>query len=399
MRKKTGVKAIFLGMLFCALLYFSNNFGLIDIEKTAIITAVGIDLSEKDPEEYEVTVQIAIPQASATSQDNEKAVLSAEGATVSEALHQIGDITGWYPNLSFCNLIVLGEEMLAVDANVCLDYFAKTLKIQYSACVAACEGKAKELLDAITPLDNISSFAIQKILLKNPGMTSDVATVNIKNFSVGYYSPSSSAYMPYIRAVPAGRADGQSGETGGGQSGAQGGGEEEKVFDASFTALFKDGFFVGMLDDHETKTFNLLKESVKENFLIVDDVEIDGMKTDYLLNVTHNRCKMKLEVENGAPVLRVDAHIFARVEDRSTYEKREGLQSNALMPEAVARKAEENFVKYLSSIVKKSRESGCDVLELDNKLYRFNNADYAALREDLYERLQLDVRVSFTGAK
>ena len=260
MRKKTGVKAIFLGMLFCALLYFSNNFGLIDIEKTAIITAVGIDLSEKDPEEYEVTVQIAIPQASATSQDNEKAVLSAEGATVSEALHQIGDITGWYPNLSFCNLIVLGEEMLAVDANVCLDYFAKTLKIQYSACVAACEGKAKELLDAITPLDNISSFAIQKILLKNPGMTSDVATVNIKNFSVGYYSPSSSAYMPYIRAVPAGRADGQSGETGGGQSGAQGGGEEEKVFDASFTALFKDGFFVGMLDDHETKTFNLLKE-------------------------------------------------------------------------------------------------------------------------------------------
>lgn len=398
MSKKIGVKVMLFGMIFCALLYFSNNFGLIDIEKTAIITAVGIDISEKDESEYEVTVQIAIPQASNTSTENEKGVISADGATVSEALRQIGDITGWYPNLSFCNLIVLGEDLLVGDVNVCIDYFSKTLKIQDSACVTACQGKAKSLLKDVTPLDNISSFAIQKILLKNPGMTSDVATVNIKDFSVGYYSPASSSYMPYIRAIEVegggeSKTDGAGSGSGGGQK------EKEKVFDASYTAMFKDGYFVGMLDDHETKTFNLLNESVKENYFIVDDVEMHGVKEDFLLNITQNKCKMRLKVENGAPVLHVTAHLYARVEDRSTYEKREGLQSNAIIADAVTKKAEEDFVEYLGAIIKKSRESGCDILELDNRLYRYNYDDYGKFHGRLYDEMQLDANVTFTGVK
>ena len=56
--KKIGINVMLFGLIFCALLYFSNNFGLIDIEKTAIITAIGLDTAEN---EYEVTVQIAVP--------------------------------------------------------------------------------------------------------------------------------------------------------------------------------------------------------------------------------------------------------------------------------------------------------------------------------------------------
>ncbi len=395
MSKKAGVKLFLFGMIFCALLYFSNNFGLIDIEKTAIITAVGIDLSDQDPREYDVTVQIAIPQASNQSAGNEKAVISAEGATVSEALRQIGDITGWYPNLSFCNLIVLGEDLLVTDVNVCVDYFAKTLKIQDSACITACEGKAKTLLKDVTPLDNISSFAIQKILLKNPGMTSDVATVNIKDFSVGYYSPSASSHMPFIRTIEVESAMGSEN----GAESSSGTKQKEKVFDASYTAMFKEGYFSGMLDDHETKTFNLFKESVKENYFIVDDVMIGDREEDFLLNITQNSCKINLKVENGVPILYVDAHLYARVEDRSVYEPREGLESNAILPTAAAKKAEEDFVKYLTSILRKSRESGCDILELDNLLYRYNNKDYARFHEKLYDCLQVNARVRFTGVK
>ena len=46
------IKLVFalLGLVF--LLFFSNDFGLIDIEKTAIITAVAVDLSENG--EYKI---------------------------------------------------------------------------------------------------------------------------------------------------------------------------------------------------------------------------------------------------------------------------------------------------------------------------------------------------------
>ena len=108
MKKKTSLKLFVIVIAFCAMLFFTNSFGIVDIEKTAIITAIGLDKKE---EEYEITVQVAVPQASTASQENNKAVISATGATASEAIHQIGDITGWYPNLGFCNLIILGESM------------------------------------------------------------------------------------------------------------------------------------------------------------------------------------------------------------------------------------------------------------------------------------------------
>ena len=394
--KKIGINVMLFGLIFCALLYFSNNFGLIDIEKTAIITAIGLDTAEN---EYEVTVQIAVPQASNATKENDKAVISATGATASEALHQIGDITGWYPNLGFCNLIVLGEDLLVGDVNVCVDYFSKTLKLQDSACLTACEGKAKDLLKAVTPLDSISSFAIQKILLKNPGMTSDVATVDVKTFSVGYFSNAASSHMPFIRAIEVGGA--KSGKAAGEGEEQSGGGsqEPEMVFDAAYTAMFKDGYFVGMLDDHETKTFNVLNEKVNENFFIVDDVPIGENRENFLLNVSDNKCKVKLDIENGVPVLKVNARLFVRVEDRTAYQKEEALKSNALLPEPVAKKAQEDFVKYMLGIVKKCRESGCDLLELDNKLYRHHHKEYERMRRTLYDDLQLRVNVEFSGVK
>ena len=393
MQKKTSLKLFVIVIAFCALLFFTNSFGIIDIEKTAIITAIGLDM---EGEEYEITVQVAVPQASTATQENSKAVISASGATASEAMHQIGDITGWYPNLGFCNLIILGETMFEDNIAKGLDYFSKTFKLQDSACLAACEGKAKDLLKTATPLDNISSFAIQKILLKNPGMTSDVATVDIKDFSVGYYSNQSSAFMPLIRSIEVpGTEDTQ--KAGGGESG--GSGKGNKVFDASYTLLFKNGMKAETLDDHETKTFNLLREKVKQSTFIVDDVEIDGEKENFLLNIISNRCKLSLRFDGAQPVLKIDARIITRVEDRTTADKRAGLESAVFVPDEAAAKAESDFAGYMESILEKCRRSGCDLFELDNRLFRYHHKMYEAYTGKLYDTLKLELNVDFTGVK
>lgn len=181
-------------------LFFSNDFGLIDVEKTAIITAIGVDLAESG--NFELTVQIAVPQVSSSQSENKKAIVSCEGDTVSFALHEIGTRTGWYPKLSFCNLIVLGEKMLNEgDVTAIVEYFARTVKIQDSAILTACEDTAKELLQVSTPLDNLSAFALQKILIKNPGQANDVFAANIKFFSIGLYSQSGASLIPYIRKI------------------------------------------------------------------------------------------------------------------------------------------------------------------------------------------------------
>lgn len=392
MKKKTSLKLFVIVIAFCAMLFFTNSFGIVDIEKTAIITAIGLDKKE---EEYEITVQVAVPQASTASQENNKAVISATGATASEAIHQIGDITGWYPNLGFCNLIILGESMFKENVAKALDYFSKTFKLQDSACLAGCEGNAKDLFATATPLDNISSFAVQKILLKNPGMTSDVATVDIKDFAVGYYSAAGSGYMPYIRSIEVAETQ-SSQKAGGGEDGA---GKGNKVFDASYTLLFKNGVQAETLDDHETKTFNLLHEKVKQSTFIVDDVEINGAKENYLLNIVDNKYKVCLRFDGAQPVLVMNAKILARVDDRTSTSKEEGLQSPVYLPDEAARKAEEDFRMYVDSILQKCRNTQCDLFRLDDMLYRYHRKQYGAYSGKLYDMLKLELEVGFTGVK
>lgn len=179
--KYVKTKLIIAALFFVFVFFFSNDFGLIDIENTAIITAIAIDSAEDG---YEATAQIAVPEATNKNSENKKAQISGTGSTIGAAIKDIGDKSGWFPNLQFCNVLIIGEELTHSNVFKVLDYFSKTLRVQDSAMVVTTDKKAKELLEASTPLDNISSFALQKILLKNPGFDSDVAETDIKNFCI-----------------------------------------------------------------------------------------------------------------------------------------------------------------------------------------------------------------------
>ncbi|MGN1062009.1 MAG: hypothetical protein ACI4RO_02680, partial [Candidatus Scatosoma sp.] len=60
-----------LAVTFLAVLFFSNDFGLLDIQKTAIVLAVGVDREENT---FVVTSQIAVPAASADSKASAEAI-------------------------------------------------------------------------------------------------------------------------------------------------------------------------------------------------------------------------------------------------------------------------------------------------------------------------------------
>ena len=278
-------KAKFVMLLILALFvfFFSSDFGLIDVEKTSIITAIAID--KEDNGDYLLTAQIAVPEATDTNSENLKTQISGKGSTVGEALKDLGDLSGWFPKLSFCNLIIIGNELAYDNVIKVLDYFAKTLRVQDSALVALSENTAKELLNLSTPLDNISAFALQKIMLKNTGFDRDVADTDIKTFCSNHYSFSSSAYMPIIKVVKAGEdngnksSGGSSSESGGGQSGSTISSQNkstDNLFDAKTTALFKNGVKVGELDPDLTLAFNSLTSNFKGTTIPLKEVSNKG---------------------------------------------------------------------------------------------------------------------------
>ncbi len=405
-------KFIMLALAFIFIFFFSSDFGLIDVEKTSIITAFAIDL-EKDGK-YTVSAQIAVPEATDTNSENQKALLSGSGYTIGEAIKDLGDISGWYPKLSFCNLILVGEEFKDINVITVLDYFAKTLRLQDSALIAFTQGKASELLQLASPLDNISSFAIQKVILKTDGFDADVAVTDIKTFCAGYYSRCNSSIMPLIKRQPSDENQGKSSNSSdssssGGQSSSSGGSSQEQgqtktdgkfLFNAKTTALFKNGLKVGELDDNLTLIYNALTQKINGTTFAINDVPFkDNELCNYLLSIMTSKRKICLEVDNNNPTLNVDLTLYCKINDQNSAQSDRTMSENLPLPQPLIDRATKEITDLVKELIETSVKTDCDFLNIKEKLYRFNHKQYSRFSENVLSAMQTNINVTISGQK
>ena len=120
MHSRNSVRYYLILAAIVTFLFFSNDFGLIDIQKTAIVMAVGID---REGPTFILTTQIAVPQSSDQGEQAQAVQIESRGETIADAFNQINAKTGWYPKLVFCNLVVLGEQMIKSNVFDALDFF------------------------------------------------------------------------------------------------------------------------------------------------------------------------------------------------------------------------------------------------------------------------------------
>ena len=407
---KSKILFVLIGILF--LFFFNNSFGIVDIEKMAIITAIGIDMEE---DKYSVTAQIAVPEEDSTHTEKKKSHIVGKGLTIGDAIREISDNSGWYPQLVFCNLIVLGKDLGDENVLTSLDYFAKTLRIQDSALVVYSTEKANKLLSETTPLDNISSFALQKILYKKSGFNKDVAEINIKEFCSMYYSRSSSSFMPIISKVQLNSSSGdeQGGGGGdkiqmggmtasGGSSGSSSGGESDGniLFSAKTTALFKNGVMVGALNEDQTIVYNILRNKFSNSTLSIANVNDNlAEKTNYMLNVLKSSSALSFDVDSENITLNVKVNLFCKIGDQNSKSSHHSLSKNEPLPDSVKKALEEKIYNDVFSFFQTLKQTDCDMLKLDEKLYRFHHEYYPTHKDNLLEKIALNISVFVSGQK
>ena len=124
-------------------LFFTNDFGLLDIHKTAIITAVGIDY---EGGEVKVTAQIAVPKPSQSGDSIEYTEIQGSGITAADALNEINSKTGYYPKLLFCKLFLIGESCQSENLFRILGCLYRKNFSELTALVAMCKGNAEDML-------------------------------------------------------------------------------------------------------------------------------------------------------------------------------------------------------------------------------------------------------------
>ena len=380
---------------FAMLLFFTHDFGLIDIEHTAIIVALGIDRG--DDEKYEISAQIAVPQASTSSSSNSESIISAKGSTIGEAIDKIAVNTGWYPLFAFCNLIILGESSLNGNVMDVINFFIRSDRIPDSASLCACEGTAKKLLLSNTPLDSVTSFALLKILEQDYAKLDRIANINVKNFVSEYFSPSSRGFIPLVKKVKSGdsknASEGGSGSSESGGSGGENSGDESDVYDASSAVFFSRGKPVGVLTPEETLLFNLRDKNSIDTFIKLENAEVDGQKTDLLIEIDETEKKYGFKFDNGLPVYEIKMNVQCRIVGANAVSPVSELYPAAEVPDEILRATEKKITETLEKLYRKLQISDCDLFGIKNVLYKFHYDKYEKMKDDVLKSTVLKTDV------
>ena len=391
--KRTAPKfALFLGgaLLFA---FFSNDFGLVDIQKTAVILAAGID---KSGEGYELTAQISVPKGAETTGGTASVELSGKGETVADCLMMMYADSGWIPKFDFCSLVLLGEEAAKEGAMPALNYFLHNEYMSDNCAVAVAEGSAGEMLKKTSAIDDTPSLAIHKLFSGAAEKTGAAVKNTLRVFAVDTLGVSKSSFMPFIRSLP--HESGEGGVEGSGSSGGEGGAEgsggsgDAVLFRAEETALFREGKMAGLLSAEETLAFNLVRGKVKAGILTVEGEDGEPVS----LSIKRGGGSAKLGKED-VPRAKLSVRLKVLVSDRTEEDFMTGTETNVATDED-ERRAEEVIASHIASLWGKCQMSGCDLLLLARELYRKDPKAYEANVGLIPSGMGADIEVSVKGA-
>lgn len=411
-------------------MFFSNDYGMLDVQKTAIVLAVGVD---REDETFILTSQIAVPESSKQGKATQTVELVSRGKTVADAFRQINAKTGWYPKLVFCKLIVLGEKTLEQNAMDALDFFSLDEYMSDNCLVACCDGLAKDILNTQALIDSAGSIAISKVLSTHAERVGTALPASLRQFTIGYFGKSKSCFLPIVKTQPqqekvggsgasggssgggdsssssgseqsssggsGGSGQGGSGSSGGGGSGGSGSSksseQEKPVFSASRTALIVEGKRVGELTEEETFAVCAVKRELKLAGYSVQNE--DGVCT---LSIKNNAPSSKLQVSaDGRATLQISITLTAGLLDYSTARDLNDLADAGDVPQTVFPLAEQKLKAQITSAYEKCRSCGCDVFELSSLLFKKQPRRFAALKENALKDSVLEVNVRFENVR
>lgn len=409
---KNTVRYFLIVITFLLFLFFSNDFDLINVQKTAIVVAIGIDRTD---DEFTVTSQIAIPGARGQSGNEQAMDVVTSGKTVAQALEAVNEKTGWYPKLVFCRLLLLGESTTNRNVFDALEYFLRDEYIADDCLVAACDGSAQELLSTQTPIDASGAEAIEKVLSNHAKRVGTSLPNTLRLFSASYFGADQSGFLPLVKAESLsdeqaqskgaqqnsqGKQDetqngGQSGKSQeqSGEGGKSGQSAQEQVFSAGETALFSKGVRIGTLSKEESFVYAVIKNNLR-----LASYSLPYDEQTYTLTVKKSNPSVKLSMDKEKK-LTVSVRLAAGIADASKAKPVEQTVDVGDLPAGLLPAAAEKLTGEIRALFEKCRALNFDAFDAIDKLQKYEREHFEAHKDTLLQDLSLDVQVEFKSVR
>lgn len=231
--------AIFI-MIAAAVIILSVNYKGNDVLKRGIVLGLGVDGSADG---VRVTAEMISPGNGGEQVGTFTKTVSANGATVAEALQAIAEKSGKETSLGQCVVLVLGEEFVKNDFTSVTEYFMRSDSFKGSAVVCCCKGTAEQLLNS----GATASGASMSIADGLKGQSKDVAlpVSDMLAFARSQQELYKTGFLNYVEFQQ-----------------SQQDGAQQGYFSCNKVAVFRENKLVGVLTQRETQGFALLSDDV-----------------------------------------------------------------------------------------------------------------------------------------
>jgi hypothetical protein len=286
--------------------------------------------------------------------------------------------------------LIIGREAAGHNVIDALDYLIRSEILKDSAMIAISEKTAKEVLETKVPLDDLSAYSLQKIILNNyPALS--VAKSTIKDFQKSYYSKENSGYATMIKIVDLphqaiGAIDNPE--------------DKEVIFDCTSTALFADKKLAGELDAKQTQALNYMCRSVNKGALTIKNVQFQDDICDLSIEINGKRQKNYFYFSDSVPVFETNIKVYVKVSevinaDSATKSYYDHPNNFNYFVKGKIESAIKNEVENLWNYI---QERDCDIMRVTEYFYRLKNAEYLKFIKGLDDEREFFHNVRFKAS-
>lgn len=371
---KKGKFIAYLMILFF-ILFFTMDFGAVDLQKVAVIVTLGLDYNGEE-ELYTLSGQV-VSSAGQNASTQTQTIIKGTGLTPAMALKNMEDTSGWHPYICFCKLIILSKTVLEKDIINVLDFFIRSEQLSDTAIICAAENSAVEIIESKTDLDEISTFALLKSLLYNEDSCMNVLATNLKDFTLNFYNESNGNILTYIKIIkenseitqPALNEPPKSSKTATG---------EKVIFDTTSSAVFMKENFAGILNSQETKAYNLISKKTKLGQIDVKHVSTGKYFIENCsLEIVKSSFKKKIDFNND----RISCNIKVKADFKidhleSTNKDLKSLINSQNVPEELKEELARTMKTDIENMIETVKSYNSDIFEIEETLFRFHPKKY-----------------------
>jgi spore germination protein KC len=366
--------------LFFLFIFLSGCWDAKELQNLAIVSAVGIDLDEKQPGKVLVTIQIIKPgEVKSSGGDSaggdgstfggqQKAYITASssGKTVSEAFRNFVTQVDRELYLSQNQIIVFGKAAAEQGVYSFLNYFIRTHEPRETNWILVADGKARDIMDTNLGLEKIPALETNRLII-NREVASQASGTKIQDFLFGLLSKDTSVYTSFIQVKD---------------------NMGDKKIQLAGSAVFKGDKFVGQFDKKETRGLLWIVNKVKRGVISVKTPTL-GQVDFGILNATS---KIEPEVNAGKITMKLQIDTDYGLISELKAEDLSKQEINKLLEHLVRQR----ICQEIQAALKKAFLLNTDVFGFGEMVHREFPKDWKAIQPNwaqIFTKTQVNIRI------